>query len=146
MRVYHIRKLNDPLSLFVLGVLFIGIGVFFGIILSGRIADMRKRCTESAEGVVISVSEGRDSDDNVEYRYTVQFEVNGKKYENEKKSSSYVNQGEKMTIMYDPDDPDKNYIKGHYVEPKMTRMVGGVFGAVGLIAILVGANKKKRGY
>ncbi len=146
MRVYSIRKINTPLGCFVLGILFIALGVFIGVVLAGKVAEMRERCTADVQGIVTSVYEKRDSDDKLEYEYTIDFEVNGKKYQKECTLSISMVKGEAVNLKYDPDDPDTNYLADHYTDPNMTRIFGGVFGVAGVIAVLVGISKKKRGY
>ena len=146
MRVYSVRRITSSLGLIVLGVIFIAVGVFFGVVLSNKVAETQARCTASTEGTVTSVTETEDEDGNTEYEFTVDYEVGGKKHQKQSKTSRYMNYGDKFTVKYDPDDPDTSYIEGYNADPKMTRIMGGVLGAAGLIAIITGIGRKKKGY
>ncbi len=145
MRVVSTRGLKSPIGQTVIGVIMIAFGLFVALVLAGKQEKLQKRCTGETTGKIVSVSVHYDSDNNAEYSYRIEYEVNGKKITDESETSRSVSEGETYTVMYDPDKPDDHYVKEFSGSPKTIRYVGFGASGIGLIFAAVGIIRLMRG-
>ena len=93
------------LVMLVLTLIVCGILIFLGMKEKRTSEKLIAECTSSAEGVIENVKAYRNSD---EYRYSILFTTNeGKKYRFiTDKTNRIHEEGEKVTIYYDPDNTE----------------------------------------
>lgn len=103
------------------GLMFIAIGVvmiIIGLIWMKKIKDHKSSCTSSCEGIVARIDkqiQHDDGKDTMMYTPVFTYSVNGNTYTNSTPgSSSYCKHktGDKVKVFYNPDDPNKFYVKG----------------------------------
>lgn len=98
----------------VIGVILILAGLFT----RGRYADLKKRCTATETGYVISVETRNKNTENAtykEYRAYIIFQEDSplEKYPMRLGwSSDQYRVGQPIKVLYDPDDPSKHYAEG----------------------------------
>ncbi len=129
-----------------------GILFLFGWTESGRNdakSEQMKKCTEPSEAVISRVSEEERYDTDQEryetvYHLTYNYSVGGKYYEKSYTSHTSAEVGDRLEIMYDPDDPALNFLK-HDIDSMPIRKgtsrffmnAGKVLSGIGLLAALV---------
>ena len=140
-----------------IGVLFIGIGIF--ILVSGNAKI--KRCTKETVGTVVDIKEeySKDSDGDIKYTYypVIRYEAGGrtitKQSSSGSSSSSKLSVGggitlsanhskysinDSITVLYNPDDVEEFIIEG---EKNNSSIVGIIFIVLGSIATIFGIIK-----
>ena len=90
-----------------------------------------KKVAVETTGEIVSVSRHVDYDDDVSYRVYISYNVNGKKYEGNYSSSSYVEKGTSLKVYYDKNNPSD-------VRPTISSGIGVVMCAFGGIICAVG--------
>lgn len=136
-----IRQLTVPIILTLSGLLFFAIGA--GLTMRQR--SLEKQGME-APGVVVALHENYDSDGST-YKPVVQFHTpGGQKVEF---TSSYSSNppayeiGERVTVVYNPDEPSKAVIKGEgQILHIIFMLVGGIDSTIGFTLLLVAFRNK----
>ena len=107
--------MNEDMIALISGVVLIVAGVVWLV----KIRAYKSSCTSVIEGTVVKIEGEEQTDDNgkeiVYYSAVFGYEVDGKSYNvREKSKSSYCRYkpGDKVKIFYNPEDPNKIYVKG----------------------------------
>lgn len=118
MKANHIKRTplkkhkGLSLSIIIVAIIFLLVGIIMGSIGFSQVLIN----TETTKGIVIDVDKKFDSEDS-EYNYktTVEYKVHGKKYTSSTLYSSDNNyyEGEKVTVNYNPKNPQKMYLNNH---------------------------------
>ena len=160
------RKGSVNLSPFAIGLIFFlifgGAGIFVIVSYfntSENIRNAKKVCTETTTAVVVSVrtetrtettkSEIRTKNTYKVYFSTLQYTAGGKDIVTEReatRSGAYY-EGQKLTIMYNPNNPEEYYITGIDEENSIVApIVGAVVFVIGLaiFIVMIKVDKKRR--
>lgn len=125
-------KLAGKLS-FVGAVVFIIIGIVFGILIPGIFTRKQARCTYETTAVVIDIDVDNDGDSTL-YAPVYSFTINGS--EETSTASVHTNVrpeiGDEKTIFVNPDDPSEIY------DPKSDGMFVMIFKIIGYILLCIG--------
>lgn len=140
------------LTLIVASVFIVGIGKY------RKVQTLQKHCTASTYGLVTTVDRTeRHSDIGASwekiYYIEAEFYVNDVKYiasaeerrgENDYGENARFKEETNITIMYNPSDPDENYIKAAIMDTGKREMLAGVLVPVVLIFLTIDYRRKKR--
>jgi len=122
--------------LFIIAIAFIGVGVFLRI----NASEMAKRCTVENTATVIRNIEKEDYDDgetNVLYYPEFEYKVGDKTITKTSNSGTYpakYNVGDKVEILYNPNNVDEYLIKGD----NSMNIISIVLIVIGVLVFLVG--------
>lgn len=120
---------NAVIKVVTIGVVFFCI-LNVGLYLITRY--MEKVCTQQVQGIITdflvrtqeetAIDDGIYSGENYTrtfYKYTVDYEVNGKKFSDEEGETEYrYDKGSPVTVFYNPDKPSVHYVKDIYKSSK----------------------------
>ena len=143
------RKSNGGNIEIIIFVIFsiIGIGMFIGgvcfLIYSMNFSKIAKETTAT----VTEITRTRDHDGDVHHEVYVDYEVEGESYTHVHLNyySSSMYKGGKINILYDPENPGRISSKGGNTFMCAVLMgMGVVFGAVGIIPMLVSMKKNRK--
>lgn len=128
----------------VFGLIIMAVGLFFALFWADKTNGTKSSCTETVSGTVTSVSQIGSGEDK-SYRIEIEYIINGEKHSYSRTSSKYLDEGESVTVHYDPDDHNTVYVDKLSTSPFMFRLVGGVFALVGLWNAVINFIAFKKG-
>ena len=128
---------------FLFGILFIAVGIYTSMVISPQQKKLEKSCTETIDGIVTH-REVRQSDDDVTYHATVEFELDGKVFTDSGQCSSSVREGDKIRVKYDPDDHSVYYVPEFSTSSDWIKWFGLIFIAFGVVFIFVNIRFMRR--
>lgn len=136
---------RDPTTYLVLAVVFIVSGLMLLFVLASSREKVWKRCTAEVYGNAVGVTRTSRSRGGFYYNFTLEFEVDGRKYTDNYTECPEVEEGERLRILYDPDDPSVHCVPVVDTSPLLTRLTGAVLILIGT-AIFIKASSviKKR--
>ncbi len=131
-----------PFLLFGLALIFAGIKV---------VLDARP-CTAETQGVVSSVSKTHTNKNGTHsriamYKATYSYELNGEELTDYFVTGKYMYRGKKITICYDPDDPEHKYVDWYENAGDVLIIIMGIVweGFILLIVFcIINASRKKQ--
>ena len=119
----------------IVGIVFVGVGIF----LYTHGAHLKKVCTSSNQATVVDFEQDIDNESNsITYYPIVEYEVNGKKYNSRYSTGDTTHKysvGQKITILYNPDNPNEYYIEGDNSDNIGAYICIGVGGLVTILGI-----------
>lgn len=158
---YNANPKMVKVILLILGIVFtlvgtgLGIGSFF---VNQSEQKLHDRCSKKTTGIIVDydkhVSSSSKSGSSTTYAKVVEYEVKGDTYEITDKvsTSSKPKIGKKVTVFYNPKDPDEAYIKGSTKVSTILTIVCIPFSLVGIgltsgaIVLFVKDHKREENY
>ena len=127
----------------ILGIVFIIIGL-----VAGNIVSIKKENRVKTQAIITEIDRKRDADGDTSYNVWVQYEVQGKLYEEELGAySSTYSEGKEIEVVYDKTDPHK--VRAEFESWLFILIFSGlgsvfaIIGIIGLIVVLAKNAKKK---
>ena len=124
------------------GIIFIAGGIFIYI----HSEHLKKVCTTSTQATIVDFKQEIDDEsNNVSYFPIIEYEVNGKKYNKTHSTSDSMHKysvGQKINILYNPDNPDEYYIEGDGSDNIVSFICFGVGGIVSFLGIYMLIKKQ----
>lgn len=142
-------RITSPKGTILFGVLLLGIVTFITLIIFLSNANIfRANGYIETEAIFVEYYEEYDySKDEMEYISVAEYEVDGKYYTIEKSSYNYPELiGKKITIKYDPNNPQRAIIDASLSTFIFSICILAIFAICGIVIIITGIKKLKRGY
>lgn len=149
------KPTNNAAFLICFGLLWLIAGMFY-YKEDMYMADLPNRCTVAATAEIYSISTGGITTiGSKEEIYTgyINYTVDGTEYQGSYESKDVLEEGQKVEIMYDPNQPGVFYPAGFEIDKSMDKSTMVVFG-IGSLMIVIGGvlyiikftkkNKKKK--
>ena len=128
-----------------LWIIFTIIGIMFvviGLVIVGNVFNYENK--ESTVGIITGISTHRGTNDNVDYRVYVSYNVDGRTYESELNGySSSFYKGKEINIYYDKSNPTKIGMRSFDLLLLMFPGFGLIFFAIGGTGLLIKSRNKK---
>ena len=117
------------------GIIFVGLGIF----LYTHAEHLKKVCIANTQATIVDFDQEIDDEsNNISYFPIIEYEVNGKKYNRRHTTADTTRKysvGQKVSILYNPENPDEYYFEGDKSDNIVAYICIGVGGIVTILGI-----------
>lgn len=125
----------------------VGIGMLIGGVFFLKSSLEFKKIAKETTATISEIRTSTDREGDVHHSVYVTYKVNGEEYEDRPLNfySSSMYQGKKLTILYDPDNPNRIGSESNTTFTAALLMgMGVIFGSVGIVPLLLKAKKSRK--
>ncbi|MGN0401279.1 MAG: DUF3592 domain-containing protein [Acetatifactor sp.] len=143
------KKRNGGLVEVIIFAVFaiVGIGLFIGGVFFLKSSLEFKKIAKETTATISEIRTSTDSDGDIHHSVYVTYKVNGDTYKDRPLNfySSGMYEGKKMTILYDPNNPNRiGSASNNIFTTALLMGMGLIFGSVGAIPLLLRAKKSSK--